>query len=109
MLDLVVAARRGVGGRAVPDLMGGGPDERAADYALASPLARLPLGVPSVCVHGTADTDVPIRQSETFVAAARALGEDSRLERFEGDHSEPVTPGSPAWALCTDALGRLLG
>lgn len=109
VLDLVDAVRRGVGGRAVPDLMGGGPDERPADYALASPLARLPLGVPSVCVHGTADTIVPIRQSETFVAAARALGEDSALERFEGDHFEPITVGSPAWARCTEALGRLLG
>lgn len=108
VLDLVTAAREGVGGQAVPDLMGGGPDERADDYALASPTARLPLGVPSVCVHGTGDSTVPHRQSETFVAAARAAGDDSELHSFDGDHFAPVTVGTPAWALCTDALARLL-
>jgi len=108
VLDLVRAAREGVGGRAVPDLMGGGPDERAADYALASPAARVPLGVPSVCVHGTADTNVPISQSESFVAAARARGDDSELRRFDGGHFAPITVGSPAWALCTEALAGLL-
>ena len=108
VLDLVAAAREGVGGQAVPDLMGGGPDERSADYALASPGARLPLGVPSVCVHGTDDADVPLRQSEAFVAAARAAGDRSQLRRFDGDHFAPITVGTPAWALCTDALTGLL-
>ncbi|SDS08275.1 Alpha/beta hydrolase family protein [Friedmanniella luteola] len=108
VLDLVTAAREGVGGAAVPDLMGGGPDARAADYALASPTARLPLGVPSVCVHGTADSTVPHRQSAAFVAAARAAGDVSELRSCAGDHFEPVTVGSDAWALCTDALDGLL-
>lgn len=108
VLDLVAAAREGVGGQAVPDLMGGGPDERADAYALASPLARLPLGVPSVCVHGTADSNVPQRQSEAFVTAARAAGDVSDLRSFAGDHFAPITVGTPAWVLCTDALGRLL-
>jgi len=108
VLDLVTAARDGVGGRAVPDLMGGRPDQEAEAYALASPLARLPLGVPSVCVHGEADDIVPISQSETFVAAARAAGDESELHRFDGDHFPPITVGTPAWTLCTDALGRLV-
>ena len=109
VLDLVAAAREGVGGHAVPDLMGGGPDERVADYALASPLARLPLGVPTVCVHGTGDTNVPLRQSETFVAAARAHGDDAELRRSAGDHFALITVGTPAWDLCTEALEQLLG
>jgi dipeptidyl aminopeptidase/acylaminoacyl peptidase len=88
--------------------MGGGPEARAEDYALASPLARLPLGVPSVCVHGTGDTTVPIRQSERFVAAARAAGDDSELRSFDGDHFAPITVGSAAWAACTDSLAQLL-
>ena len=108
VLDLVTAAREGVGGRAVPDLMGGGPDQRAAAYALASPIARLPLGVPSVCVHGTQDSNVPYRQSEAFVAAARAAGDRSELRPFDGDHFAPITVGTPAWALCTDAIAGLL-
>jgi acetyl esterase/lipase len=108
VLDLVAAARDGVGGRAVADLMGGGPDERAAAYALASPRARLPLGLPSVCVHGNQDGSVPFRQSEGFVAAARAAGDRSELRAFEGDHFACITVGTPAWALCTDAISGLL-
>lgn len=108
VLDLVTAARAGVGGSAVPDLMGGSPDKRPDAYAQASPVARLPLGVPSVCVHGTADVNVPFTQSQTFVDQARASGDDSRLESFDGDHFALITTGTPAWMLCTDALGRLL-
>ena len=108
VLDLATAARQGVGGRAVPDLMGGGPDEQAAAYALASPTARLPLGVPSVCVHGTRDSNVPFRQSEAFVAAARAAGDRSELRPFDGDHFAPITVGTPAWGLCVEAVSELL-
>ena len=108
VLDLVRAAREGLGGRAVPDLMGGGPEARPAEYALASPQALLPLGLPSVCVHGTADTVVPLTQSEAFVAAARAAGDEAELRAVEGDHFAPITVGSSAWAACTDALARLL-
>lgn len=108
VLDLATAAREGVGGRAVPDLMGGGPDQQPDAYALASPIARLPLGIPSVCVHGAADDNVPLSQSEGFVAAAVRAGDDSELQRFPGDHFQPITVGTPAWTLCTDALARLL-
>ena len=108
VLDLGTAARERIGGDAVPDLMGGGPDDRPVEYALASPVARLPLGVPSVCVHGTADDVVPLRQSAAFVAASRAAGDVSELRAVTGDHVAPVTVGTPAWTACTGALDGLL-
>lgn len=108
VLDLVGAAGDGVGGLAVPSLMGGQPDRLAQAYGWASPLARVPLHVPSVCVHGTRDTTVPIEQSERFVIAARRAGDTSELQRFDGDHFAVITVGTPAWGLCTAALTRLL-
>ncbi len=108
VMDLVGAAEEGVGGDAVQSLMGGSPKRRAAAYAEASPLARLPLGIPSVCVHGEADSNVPISQSERFVAAAKKAGDISELRRFDGDHFELITLGTPAWKLCTDAIERLI-
>lgn len=108
VMDLVGAARDRVGGNAVPDLMGGPPDRLAQAYDWASPLARLPLGVPSVCVHGEGDDTVPIEQSERFVAEARRRGDSSELRRFDGDHFPLITVGTPAWTLCTDALARLM-
>jgi len=108
VMDLVGAANDAVGGLAVPDLMGGHPGRLAEAYAWASPLARLPLRVPSVCVHGAADTIVPLTQSERFVEAAQAAGDTSELRRFAGDHFAPITVGTPAWTLCVEALSRLL-
>ncbi len=108
VLDLVAAAEEGIGGSAVPDLMGGSPGRLAEAYRWASPRARVPLGVPSVCVHGTADVDVPLRQSESFVAAAQEAGDSSELRRFEGTHFDPITVGTPAWTLCVEALERIL-
>jgi acetyl esterase/lipase len=106
VLDLVDAAQRRVGSGAVEDLLGGHPAAVPDRYALASPMERLPIGVPVVCVHGTADANVPIRQSERFVAAARGAAE---LVRLHGaDHFAVIDPAADGWRVCRDALERLL-
>lgn len=107
VLDLVGGARAFLGAGAVAAFVGGTPDELPAAYAHASPLARLPLRVPTVCVHGEGDSTVPISQSETFVAAARRLGDTADLQRFDGDHFDLIDTGSQAWQLCVEALTRL--
>jgi acetyl esterase/lipase len=110
VLDLVDAAVTGVGFTAVPDLMGGMPDEVPGRYAVGSPIARVPVGVPVVCVHGTADRNVPLRQSERYVGAARAVGDPAELLALPGvEHFEVISPGEPAWSACRDAALRLLG
>ena len=92
---------------AVPDLMGGLPAEVPDRYALGSPAARLPFDVPVVCVHGTDDGNVPIRQSERFVAAA---GGSAELVALPGvDHFAVIDPSTDAWAACRDATLRLIG
>jgi acetyl esterase/lipase len=107
VLDLVDAERNGVGNGAASDLLGGGPDDVPDRYALASPVARLPIGVPVVCVHGTADVNVPIRQSERFVAAA---GDEAELVPLPGaDHFAVIDPTSAAWKACREGVERLLG
>jgi acetyl esterase/lipase len=107
VLDLVDAERGGVGNGAAADLLGGGPDDVPDRYALASPVERLPLGVPVVCVHGTADVNVPIRQSERFVAAA---GADAELVALPGvEHFAVIDPATEAWKACRDGVERLLG
>jgi acetyl esterase/lipase len=108
VLDLVGAANAGIGAGAVEDLMGGEPAEVPATYADASPLARVPLGVPSVCVHGRADSVVPFEQSRRFVDAAAAAGDHSVLAPYDGDHFDPIHLGTEAWRLCIDALTSLV-
>jgi acetyl esterase/lipase len=109
VLDLVDASARAVGRGAVEDLLGGRPEVVPDRYALASPTARVPIGVPVICVHGTADGNVPIRQSERYVAAATAAGDRAELVALPGvDHFAVIDPGSPAWLACRDGVERLL-
>jgi acetyl esterase/lipase len=104
VLDLRTGAARSVGGTAIPDLLGGLPDEVPERYDWADPIARVPLPVPIVCVHSRADDSVPISQSEAYVAAARAAGGAAELVEFAGDHMAHVDPTSTAWAAVVAAL-----
>ena len=97
-----------VGGSAVPDLLGGLPDQIGDRYAVASPVERVPLGVRSLCVHGRGDDVVPIAQSERWVAAAQGAGDDADLAAFDGGHFEVLDPAHESWRLVADRLERWL-
>jgi acetyl esterase/lipase len=107
VLDLASAARTGVGGRAVPDLLGGMPEDVPQRYALADPMAQLPLDVPVICVHAPADDDVPIAQSEQYVAAATAADAKAKLVRATGDHYPVIDVTHPDWQIALDAVAEL--
>ena len=106
VLDLRTGAATGVGGTAIPDLLGGLPDEVPERYEWADPIARVPLPVPIVCVHGHDDDSVPFVQSEAYVAAAREAGATAELVECDGGHMAHVEPASGAWAAVLNALAR---
>ncbi len=106
VLDLRTGAARGVGGRAIPDLLGGRPEEVPERYDWADPMAAVPLPLPVICVHSRSDDSVPFAQSESYVEAARRAGGDAVLLEFEGDHMAHVDPGSTAWEAVVGSLGR---
>jgi acetyl esterase/lipase len=108
VLDLATAAHTSVGRTAVPDLLGGTPDDLPERYADADPMAHLPLRAPVLCLHSPADEEVPIAQSEAYVAAAGAAGADARLVRTAGDHYTLIDPAAPDWTIVVDALPGLL-
>jgi acetyl esterase/lipase len=60
---------------------------------LASPIERLPLGVPALLVHGGRDEIVPLEISERF---ARASGATLVVEPEE-DHFGHLDPANPMW------------
>ncbi len=102
--DLVGGAREQLGDGAVPAFLGAGPDDDPERYAAASPLARLPLGVPAVVIHGDGDRNVPISQSRTWVTAARAAGDDVDFVELAGaDHFDVIAPAGPAWEALSAA------
>src|SRR3954449_11803577 len=57
--DLRAADRDGLGDGATAEFMGGHAGERSEAYADASPIERVPLGIPQLLVHGEADDVVP--------------------------------------------------
>ena len=109
VVDLAEAWRRNLGAGAVAELLSGGPAEAPARYAVASPIALLPIGVPQVLIHGTADDRVPVDLSRTYVAAALAAGDEALLHELPGvDHFAVIDPAYPAWAIIMEELTVLL-
>jgi acetyl esterase/lipase len=101
---LAIAARQGLGGGAVQELLGGGPDDVPERYAVADPLTLLPTGVRTVLIHGGDDDDVPPSQAHRYVSAATALGDPSTLAMYVGGHYEHLDPDSVASELLRGAL-----
>nr|WP_225753326.1 alpha/beta fold hydrolase [Actinotalea sp. Marseille-Q4924] len=110
VLDMVTAAREDVGRGAVTDLLGSGPDEDPERYAVTSPAALVPSGVPVLALTGAEDDVVPPRQSAAFVAAAVRAGDDARLEVVPGEgHMEHLDPTAACWGAARRWLEALPG
>lgn len=93
----------------VEDLLGGNPHEVPERYAAASPADLLPLGIPQVLLHGTADDIAPIEIAESYVRRARALGDHATFVRIaQADHFDPIDPESRAFAYARDAAKDLV-
>jgi acetyl esterase/lipase len=104
--DLVAGRAEGLGSGAVQALMG---DDRPA-YALASPMARLPIGVGQLVVHGSADDVVPRSQSTSYATAAAAAGDRVELLEVDGaDHFDVIDPAHRAWTQVAGQLPDLWG
>jgi acetyl esterase/lipase len=107
VLDLRAAFEEGIGDGAAGDLLGGGPDEVPERYADASPIERVPIGVPQLIVHGDADETVPPDQARRYAEAAQAAGDDVTLVMRPGDgHGVHLDPAEPAWAAVVEWLER---
>ncbi|HYJ77741.1 MAG TPA: alpha/beta hydrolase, partial [Actinomycetes bacterium] len=70
----------------------------------------LPLGAPTVLVHGTADPAVPVACSRTYARMATDAGDDVELHELEGvGHYELIDPLSTAWPTVLAAVRRCAG
>jgi acetyl esterase/lipase len=107
--NLVQGAVDDLGGGACAALLGGSPDEVPERYAVASPAALLPLGVPQLLVHGGRDDIVPPGQSRAYVEAARAAGDEVELlEDPTADHFDVIEPAHALWTGICGWLARVL-
>jgi acetyl esterase/lipase len=107
--DLERASRLRLSDGIVDELLGGTPETVPERYRLTSPTLRLPLSVPQVVIHGTADDSVPLELSQAYAAAAEAAGDPVELLVLPGtDHFDIVDPRAPAFETTRRAVSRLL-
>ena len=104
-LAAVSDLRRGydlnLGSGAVADFLGCGPAQCSDRYAAASPVEMLPIGVPQVLLHGTADDIVPFDLSQRFAKASR----NARLVALPGaGHFELIDPRSKEWPVVLENI-----
>jgi acetyl esterase/lipase len=103
--DLAEAVELGLSDGIASRFLGGSPARRPERYALASPRARLPLGVPTLLVHGERDDTVPAAMSVAFAEAAYAVGDPCDLALFPDDgHFDCIDPGTAAWERVVEWL-----
>ena len=108
VLDLHLAYQLHLSNDAVVELLGADPTHAPERYAASSPAALLPLGLPQVLIHGTADTNVPIQVSQRYATLARAAGDTlSYFEPQDVDHFDVINPATEVWALTAQQLQTL--
>ena len=92
-------------GDAAAELLGGRPDQVPDRYAATDPMRLIPLGKPTLVVHGAADETVPLRKSREWAEAARAVGDSVEfVEPEPGGHRIHIDPRSQAWRVVVDWL-----
>ncbi|MCG5220044.1 alpha/beta fold hydrolase [Streptosporangium soli] len=107
VLDLVEAERRFSGAGAVEGALGGTADALPDVYAAASPITRLPLGVPQLVVQGAGDDPDLVDTARRYARAAGAAA--VHLER-PGDHFAVIDPSRPVWRETAELIiARLAG
>lgn len=97
------------GNPAVESLLGGAPDSVPARLRDASPIERLPLGVPTVHIAGDRDFIAPVAVRDAYATAARARGDSVRVVTIPGDgHFEAMTPYKTAGLAVIAAIRAML-
>jgi acetyl esterase/lipase len=104
VLDLRAAYDEHLGDGAVEAFLGHPPG--TADDAV-DPARQIPLDVPVHCIHGVADDTVPVTQSRSYVAAARAAGAHAELTEVDGDHFVVIDADSDVWHRTLEILEDL--
>ncbi|MDQ0848237.1 acetyl esterase/lipase [Arthrobacter sp. B3I9] len=108
VLNIAAAERLNLSNGAVSNLLGGSSEKYPKRHKYADPMSAVPLNIPVYAIHGTEDDDVPVSQSETYVAAAKAAGAPVHLLKIPGDHFALIDPKAPAYRKCREMVELLL-
>ena len=103
--DLAAYAAPDGCGSAVSGLLGGEPGEVPDRLQRASPIVMVPLGVTQALVIGEHDPIVPKTQADSFVDAARQMGDSVAVTTILGaGHFELVDPSHGGFETIRDTV-----
>ncbi len=103
VLDLAAAARASGAGseaelsRSVLGYLGGPPGAVPDRYSQQSPIARVPIGLPQLLLHGGNDERVSIDQSRAYLQAATAAGDQVKLIELPNVSHFDLVKSTAAW------------
>lgn len=104
MLDLELSSRSHRLGVLVESLLDG---EKETAFNDLNPTSQVPLGIPTVALHGTADESVDVKQSRNYVQAAQEKGDQAELVELPGaEHGDFLEPNSKTWE---EAARQIIG
>ncbi len=107
--DLAACVEANLVDGACARLLGGTPDQVGERYQEASPIDRLPIGIPQALVHGVDDDVVPLGQSQAYAAAAREAGDQADFTAVDhAGHFQLIDVDHPAYRDVLRALDDLV-
>ena len=106
--DMARGFELALGGGAVARVLGGAPSEVPERYAELDPAVNLPLGKPTIVIHGRLDQAVPWEIGRDWVAASAAAGDEATLiDLADIEHFGLIDPLSSAWPLILRGLASV--
>lgn len=84
-----------------------GPERAGGRFADTSPAHLVPLGLPTVVIHGAEDVTVAPPIGTAYAARAKAAGDRVTVITPPGGHVEEIAPGTEAWAVVAGEIERL--
>jgi len=107
-MDVVETARRRLGEAAAQAALGVSLEDDASIFLDASPLHRLPIGVPTVIVTAEADNLDLNEMCWRYLDAAAERGDRVEGIQGQGDHFTLIDPGSLIWQRTRQRLEALV-
>jgi dipeptidyl aminopeptidase/acylaminoacyl peptidase len=103
--DLVAADRAELSndGDAARRWLGCSPEQNQKLWDQLNPISNLPK-CPILLIHGKNDEEVPWSQSEAYIRALKAQGEEVQTLWLPGDHFSIIDVASDDWLVQKDAI-----
>lgn len=103
--DLVAADRAGLSndGDAARRWLGCSPEQNQKLWDQLNPISNFPK-CPVLLIHGKNDEEVPWSQSDAYIRALKAQGEEVQTLWLPGDHFSIIDVASDDWLVQKDAI-----